>query len=121
MAPGPAPAPAHPVLADLRKDVDREELAARLLEGAVDHAVQVQDGHERDEVGARFVVSAALEREPAGRGRADHVFEDDVAHLVRDHVEVLAVRLPRIAIGEAELDVPLRQTRRYLRARSHAG
>jgi len=54
-------------------------------------------------VGARFVVGAALEREPAWR--ADHVFEDDVAHLVaRSRRGSRRYGCP-IAIGEAELDV----------------
>src|SRR5215510_13470149 len=106
--PGPPPSgPVRPVLADARDDVLREELALRLREHRIDDAVEVEDGDERDEVGAGLVVGAALELEPAGGGRADDVLEDDVAHLVGDHVEILAVRLPQIAAGEAELDVPL--------------
>src|SRR5207302_4983114 len=117
---GPSPAPSHAILADLREDVHREELPPRALEHYIDHAIEVEDRHERHQIGACFVVRFPLELEPAYGCGPDHMLENDVADLVGDDVEILAVRLPRVPIGEAELDIPLAGPR-VVSERAHSG
>src|SRR5438105_12953138 len=48
------------------------------------------------------------------------MLENDVADLVGDDVGILAVRLPRVPIGEAELDIPLAGPR-VVSERAHSG